>query len=374
MLEKKFLIILALIFFTTCLTQAVNAENRHQNTPGNMEGLFLSMNWEVGSEEADNFIGKVSDEQIIDLFIEIEKRDEKEKSDLLGSSWEELKEIQGPETVADHDVKDLNNDGQYEVLIPTGISAVVHYLSVICKIGDSIKVKHFDKPYHLEDVNGDDIEELLIHTFLAYKTWTIGEGTVIWPDIYEWDGSEFNLVNDKFPEYYEEKISEYNENIEKLRTEFDPYQRAQETGRSVEYWQERMEMEIKASQKGIRNAELVLAIPATIDIDPDTLNLKGKGKWITCYIELPSDYNVVDINISTILLNDTLSSETSPTEIGDYDNDGIYDLMVKFDREKLIRLLEVGEVSLMVTGKLMNEKEFKGSDIIKVISGKPRKD
>jgi hypothetical protein len=32
-------------------------------------------------------------------------------------------------------------------------------------------------------------------------------------------------------------------------------------------------------------------ITATIDIDPDVLNLKGNGKWVTAYIELPEGYD-----------------------------------------------------------------------------------
>ncbi|MCK4435140.1 hypothetical protein KAU92_06580, partial [Candidatus Bathyarchaeota archaeon] len=33
-------------------------------------------------------------------------------------------------------------------------------------------------------------------------------------------------------------------------------------------------------------------ISATVDIEPNTLNLKSEGEWITCYIELPEGYNV----------------------------------------------------------------------------------
>jgi PKD repeat protein len=39
-------------------------------------------------------------------------------------------------------------------------------------------------------------------------------------------------------------------------------------------------------------AVTVNPIPATIDCDPDTLNLKSEGEWITCYIELPEGYGV----------------------------------------------------------------------------------
>jgi hypothetical protein len=52
----------------------------------------------------------------------------------------------------------------------------------------------------------------------------------------------------------------------------------------------------------IKIYEVAPAIPATVDIDPDTLNLKSKGKWITCYIELPDGYSVEDIDIDSVTL------------------------------------------------------------------------
>jgi len=45
------------------------------------------------------------------------------------------------------------------------------------------------------------------------------------------------------------------------------------------------------------------SIIAIIDINPDTLNLKSKGNWITAYIELPEDYTVADIGIDSIILS-----------------------------------------------------------------------
>jgi flagellar hook assembly protein FlgD len=113
-------------------------------------------------------------------------------------------------------------------------------------------------------------------------------------------------------------------------------------------------------------------IEATIDIDPDTLNLKSKGKWITAYIEIPG-YDVSKINISSILLNGTVPAETNQKygfvkdpEIGDYDNDGIPDLMVKFDRSAVEEIVSPGNVTLTLTGEI-NGRSFEGSDTIKVI-------
>jgi len=109
-------------------------------------------------------------------------------------------------------------------------------------------------------------------------------------------------------------------------------------------------------------------IPATIDIDPDTLNLGSKGEWITCYIELPGDHDVSDIDVSTVLLNGIVEAESQPTEVGDYDSDGIPDRMVKFDRASVQDILEPGdEVEVIVTGGLAGGTSFGGTDTIRVI-------
>lgn len=112
----------------------------------------------------------------------------------------------------------------------------------------------------------------------------------------------------------------------------------------------------------------VSPVEPSIDIDPDTLNLKSKGQWITAYIELNEYYDVNDIDISSILLENCIPAELHPSEIGDYDNDGNPDLMVKFDRAEVEDILTVGEsVTITVTGTLFDGNPFEGSDTIRVI-------
>ena len=109
-------------------------------------------------------------------------------------------------------------------------------------------------------------------------------------------------------------------------------------------------------------------ITANINMDPDTLNLKCKGKWVTGYIELPSGYNVAEIDITTVLLQNSIPAELSPTSIGDFDEDGILDLMVKFDRASLQSLVSIGDaVEILISGALTNGVMFSGFDFIKVI-------
>lgn len=125
-------------------------------------------------------------------------------------------------------------------------------------------------------------------------------------------------------------------------------------------------------------------IEATIDIDPNTLNLRSKGKWITAYIELPEGYNVADINVSSIMLNNTIPVEPKPMAVGDYDNDSIPDLMVKFDRAEVISyilanidLTELIEerfmtITLTIIGYLYDGTPFQGRTAIKIIMPMPR--
>lgn len=116
-------------------------------------------------------------------------------------------------------------------------------------------------------------------------------------------------------------------------------------------------------------------IPATIDIKPDTLNLGSNGNWVTCYIELPESESVENIDVSTIIINDTIPVDLeAPIMIGDKDADSIPDLMVKFDRQAVIDLIlqnceltnKHETVTLTVTGALEDETPFIGNDIIKV--------
>jgi hypothetical protein len=110
----------------------------------------------------------------------------------------------------------------------------------------------------------------------------------------------------------------------------------------------------------------VVAQPASVDIDPDTLNLKSKGKWITAYIELPWIWDVRDIKIETVKLNVVVPAELHPIQVGDYDEDEIEDLMVKFDRSAVISLVTQNTADLMVSGEVAGVT-FWATDTIRII-------
>jgi len=109
------------------------------------------------------------------------------------------------------------------------------------------------------------------------------------------------------------------------------------------------------------------AADADVDIDPDTLNPKSKGKWITAYIEVPG-CDVSEIDVSTVQIamigQDMVSihAEDHPSAVGDNDNDGEDDLMVKFSRQDLITALEpyepTGEASMLMKGDFNDGQKF----------------
>jgi hypothetical protein len=110
-------------------------------------------------------------------------------------------------------------------------------------------------------------------------------------------------------------------------------------------------------------------IIANCDVDPDKFNLKSNGKWITVYIELPKDYHVRDILLEEIKLNG-LSPEIKPVSIGDRDNNEILDLMIKFDRAKVIKsnLEPLQFFKMGITGELYDGMEFEGTCVIELLN------
>ena len=112
-------------------------------------------------------------------------------------------------------------------------------------------------------------------------------------------------------------------------------------------------------------------ISATVDIDPDTLNLKSNGQWITAYITLPESYLVEEIDITSVELK--YNNWALLADWGDVQEST---LMVKFDRIALRDHLgetdfsegsKFYDISLTVSGELIDGTSFEGSDTIAVL-------
>ncbi len=117
---------------------------------------------------------------------------------------------------------------------------------------------------------------------------------------------------------------------------------------------------------------------AKIDVKPDNLKLRSEGASITCYIELPPvfDVDVFDIDVSSVRLGTEVPAG-KPSVIEDFDNDGILELMVRFDREAAVSYILSTDidgyitgfsrwVTVRVIGRLLSGTFFEGFDIIRV--------
>ncbi len=108
-------------------------------------------------------------------------------------------------------------------------------------------------------------------------------------------------------------------------------------------------------------------LAADILVTPRTLNLRSRGRWVTGSIELPPPFYAEDIDISTVLLQDTIPADPDEWEIVDSDQDGIRELVVMFDRALFQAVLPQGEyVPVTISGE-EKTRDFIGEDTIRTI-------
>jgi hypothetical protein len=103
-------------------------------------------------------------------------------------------------------------------------------------------------------------------------------------------------------------------------------------------------------------------ITAEARIIPQTINLASKGNWITAYIWLPDEYDVIDIEPDSIFLED----EIQPEQFSIDQQQQV--ATARFNREDVQAVLTVGDVEFKITGKLTDGTVFEATDTIKVIN------
>jgi parallel beta-helix repeat protein len=120
------------------------------------------------------------------------------------------------------------------------------------------------------------------------------------------------------------------------------------------------------------------AIAASVDTYPETLNLWSKDSQVTSYIELPEGYDLININVSTIVLNGTVQEmfartpfRPRPPPPGDHNNNSIPDLEVMFNHAELVNFMvsediTFDNVTLSLTGQLYDGTRFQGSCLMRV--------
>jgi hypothetical protein len=132
----------------------------------------------------------------------------------------------------------------------------------------------------------------------------------------------------------------------------------------------------------LRLVEGPKTIKAEVTLDPNTLNLASNGNWITCYIELPEEYEPNEIDGATVKLGEIPACMgnqgwavpgSNEENTMDYDADGTVERMVKFDRSAVQAAVQAPEATVTVTGKLIGGTPFEGTAVIRVIDNKAPK-
>jgi hypothetical protein len=110
------------------------------------------------------------------------------------------------------------------------------------------------------------------------------------------------------------------------------------------------------------------AVSMGVDFQPNALNLRSMGHWVTAYLEPPTPFTPADIDTPSIRLNGNISVDlAAPIEIGDYDGDGIPDLTVKFNRAAVELTLSEGDsVPVTILGTVGGQC-FHGTDYIRML-------
>ena len=115
-------------------------------------------------------------------------------------------------------------------------------------------------------------------------------------------------------------------------------------------------------QSGHQPDELKLAVAVEVEIMPKTLNLASNGNWISCIIELGEEYDIADVDMDSITLNETVKPVWSKAD------NKTKKLLVKFGRLETKNLLSaVGNpAAISIRGKFNDGTDFEGADTIRI--------
>lgn len=113
----------------------------------------------------------------------------------------------------------------------------------------------------------------------------------------------------------------------------------------------------------------VETVPAADSLlDPVSVDLSENGRWIIGHVELPEIYSTWDVDVTTVRLNGTVPIDGVRFERDkDFNQNGILDLMFRFDRTLVEAVLEEGEaVEVSITGEIRDVAYFVATNTIRV--------
>ena len=118
---------------------------------------------------------------------------------------------------------------------------------------------------------------------------------------------------------------------------------------------------------------VVEAIEAKVNIKPETLQLNSHGRYVLAVISLPEGYDADDILVDTVKISSISGDEIDPPlyavggHVIHFYWGGITRLIVKFDRQDLLSLLDPGSEEVTISGQLEDGTLFSGTDTVRVI-------
>ena len=114
----------------------------------------------------------------------------------------------------------------------------------------------------------------------------------------------------------------------------------------------------------------IASIVSSLEINPDTLNRNNKGNKVTAHIEFNGDIDIYQLYLNSVglIINGFTMLYVQPDDIkvSDYNQNGIDDLTIKFDRQKVLESIGEGDIEVSITG-LVGNKFFQESDMVRVI-------
>lgn len=134
--------------------------------------------------------------------------------------------------------------------------------------------------------------------------------------------------------------------------------------------------------------EIIIAAPSGAIHDdvyfyPHRVNLQSRKKRFKAYIDLPAPYSAADIDPATVAITmiSPVDSNSGPlpvpllgtgeSAVGDHDHNGIVDIMIPFDYQQLITLIQplgvLGKMELSIAGALYDGSPFNGVNAIQVV-------
>jgi hypothetical protein len=97
-----------------------------------------------------------------------------------------------------------------------------------------------------------------------------------------------------------------------------------------------------------------------VDIEPQTLDCRSEGKWITCHVRLPEGFDPLQVDGGSVLLADCIAAEQWIAEKNN--------LLFKFDRQAVCGICPAeGARTMRLSGSLVNGTQFVGKGTVTIL-------